>query len=327
MFKTLKRDGLPLGHRWFNCSETLEVSKKESVNMEKRIEINREICSTCGLCAEICPHQIMKKAGEEGIVFRQDRLFLCMTCGQCMAICPSQAIVVEGLDYERDFFPLPTGAVEEMTFLDMIKTRRAIRAFKDKPVPRELLEKVVEAITFAPPGFTPVNTEIIVVQNTAVIRRALPDMIKLYDDLVRAVSNPVARLFVRRKAGREKFRALTHHVVPMMKARVPELKQGTEDTITRHAPAMIIFHAQRDAENYEEDVHIALTYGFLAAHALGLGGSAMTLVTAAIEKSPALRKLFSIPDGNVVAGSMILGYPKYRYQRSIRRNLKSVAWI
>lgn len=295
--------------------------------MEKRIEINREICTACGLCAEICPHQIMKKNAEEGIVFRQDRLFLCMTCGQCMAICPSQAIVVEGLDYERDFFPLPTGAVEEMTFLDMIKTRRAIRVFKDMPVPKELLEKVVEAITLAPPGFTPIKTEIVVVQNTAVIRKALQEMIKFYDELVRVVNHPVARLFVRSKAGSEKFRILKHHVVPMMKTRLPELKQGTEDTITRHAPAMIIFHAQREAENYEEDVHIALTYGFLAAHALGLGGSAMTLITAAIEKSPALRKLFSIPDGNVVAGSMILGYPKYGYQRGIRRNLKSIIWI
>ncbi len=295
--------------------------------MKKRININREVCTACGLCAEVCPHKIMKKEGEEGIVFRQDRLFLCMTCGQCMAICPSQAIVVEGLDYERDFFPLATGAAGDMAFMDMIKTRRAIRAFKDQPVPREMLEKVVEAITFAPPGFTPINTEIIVVQDAAVIRRALPEMIKLYDDLVRAVSHPVARLFVRRKAGREKFIVLTRHVVPMMKTRLPELKQGTEDTITRYAPAMIILHAHRDAENYEEDVHIALTYGFLAAHALGLGGSAMTLIAQAIENSPALRKLFSIPDSNAVVGTIILGYPKYRYQRGIRRNLKSITWI
>jgi len=295
--------------------------------MEKRISVNREICSTCGLCAEVCPNKIMKKDGEGGIVFRQDRIFLCIECGQCMAICPSKAIDVDGLDYARDFFPLPTGTVGEMSFLEMIKTRRAIRVFKDQPVPREMLEKVVEAITFAPPGFTPIKTEIVVVQDTGVIRQALPEMIKIYDNLVRAVSHPVARLFVRRKAGPEKFKILTQHVVPMMKTRLPELKEGTEDTITRYAPAMIIFHAHRDAENYEEDIHIAVTYGFLAAHALGLGGSAMTLIPPAIQRSPVLRKLFSIPDSNAVVGSMILGYPKYLYQRGIKRNLKGVTWI
>jgi nitroreductase len=34
---------------------------------------------------------------------------------------------------------------------------------------------------------------------------------------------------------------------------------------------MIVFHANRDAENNEADGYIALSHGFLAAHALGLG--------------------------------------------------------
>src|SRR5512145_2367224 len=120
--------------------------------MEKQISINRETCSACGLCAEICPNRIMKKESGNGIVFRPERLPFCITCGQCMAICPTQSIVVDGLSYSQDFFELPVGPKLEMPFLEMIKTRRAIRVFKDQPVPKELLEKVVQAITFAPPG-------------------------------------------------------------------------------------------------------------------------------------------------------------------------------
>jgi nitroreductase len=265
--------------------------------------------------------------GADGISLRPDRLPFCIACGQCMAVCTSQAIVVDGLAYERDFFALPKGSSEEMPFLEMIKARRAIRVFKNRPVPRELLEKVVEAITFAPPGFTPLKTELTVVQDTAVIRQALPEMIKVYDSLVKAMDNPIARFVVRRKVGAATFNTLKRHIVPLMKNRLPELKQGTEDTLTRYAPAMIIFHAHRDAENYEEDIHIALTYGFLAAHALGLGGSAMSIIPPPIQRSPRLRKLFLIPDTNVVVGSMILGYPKYRYQRGIKRNLRNVTWI
>lgn len=117
------------------------------------------------------------------------------------------------------------------------------------------------------------------------------------------------------------------HVVPLMKSRLPELKLGTEDTITRNAPAMIICHANRNAQNYEADAYIALTYGFLAAHALGLGAAAMDLIPAAIQNNQELREMFSIPDTNDVVASMILGYPKYRYQRGIKRELKSVSWI
>ncbi len=295
--------------------------------MENRININRVTCTRCGLCEEICPIRIMKRNDEGGISLRQDRLALCIKCGQCMAVCPFQSIQVDGLSYEKDFITLPVGKTADMPFLDMIKTRRAIRVFKEQPVPKEVLEKIVEAISFAPPSFTPLKTEIVVVQDTAVIRKALPAMIDLYDGLVKAMSHPIGRFIVRRKNGGEKFKVLEHHVVPLMKSRLPELKQGVEDTITHYAPAMIIFHAHRDAENYETDINIALTYGFLAAHALGLGASPIDLVPPAIQKSPGLRKLFSIPDDNVPVAAMILGYPKYRYQRGIKRELESVTWI
>ena len=295
--------------------------------MKQLISINKDACNSCGLCVEICPNRIMTRDGVDGISLRTDRLLLCIKCGQCLAVCPTQAVVIDGLVYERDFFALPKGSAEDMPFLEMIKTRRAIRVFKNQPVPKELLKKVVEAITFAPPGFPPLKTELTVVQDTAVIRQALPEMIKVYDGLVKAMNNPMARFIVRCKVGATTFNTLKRHIVPLMRSRLPELKQGTEDTITRYAPAMIIFHAHRDADNYEEDIHIALTYGFLAAHALGLGGSAMSIIPPPIQHSPVLRKLFSIPDTNVVVGSMIIGYPKYRYQRGIKRNLRNVTWI
>lgn len=152
-------------------------------------------------------------------------------------------------------------------------------------------------------------------------------MIETYDFLVRAMERPLVRVFIKRRVGNEKYNVLVHHVVPLMKIRLPDLKAGTEDTITRNAPAMIVFHADRNEEHYREDIYIALTYGFLAAHALGLAGSAMDLIPPAIERNKELRKMFAIPDSNEVAATIIVGFPKYKYQRAIKRKFKSVAWI
>jgi nitroreductase/NAD-dependent dihydropyrimidine dehydrogenase PreA subunit len=296
--------------------------------MEHPITFQRETCKACGLCAQVCPNKIMfiTKTGPATVSLRPDRLSTCFKCGQCMAVCPTQSIVVEGLSYAGDFFELPPSP-DGQSFFDLIARRRAVRNLEDRPVPRELLEKVVEAIAFAPPGFPPIKTELVVVQDTAVIRQALPHMIDLYDFLVRAMQHPIKRLFVRRSAGAEKFHVLETHLVPLLIKRLPELKQGTEDTLTRGAPALIIFHGHRAAENFRADAYIALTYGFLAAHALGLGASAMDIIPPAIEKSRALRQLFSIPDTHEVVAAMILGYPQYRYQRGIKRSLKRVQWI
>jgi len=295
--------------------------------MIDKINIKTEVCTFCGLCEDVCPIRIMKIDKGSGILFRQDRMPLCIRCGQCLAVCPVQAIRVESLSYESHFFALPASPVADLPFLEMIKTRRAIRAFKDKPVPEAMLGKIVEAISFAPPSFTPLKIELVVVQDTAVIRKALPEMIQVYEGLVSAMSNPIGRMVVYLKHGAEKFKVLKHHVVPLMKSRLPELIQGAEDTITRYAPALILFHAHRDAENYETDINIALTYGFLAAHALGLGGSPIDLIPPAIQNSPALQTVFCIPDENIPVAALILGYPKFKYQRGIKRDLKSVIWI
>jgi hypothetical protein len=40
-----------------------------------------------------------------------------------------------------------------------------------------------------------------------------------------------------------------------------------------------------------------------------------------------LRKMFSIPDNQEVITSIIIGYPKYKYQRGIKRSLRSVKWL
>ncbi|MBP1775758.1 MAG: nitroreductase family protein, partial [candidate division NC10 bacterium] len=99
------------------------------------------------------------------------------------------------------------------------------------------------------------------------------------------------------------------------------------DIFTRGAPALLLFHARRDSENHTEDIQVALTYGLLAAHSLGLGASAIGLIPPAVERNKDLRRLFQIPGENEVLGSMIVGYPKIPFKRGIQRKLAEITWI
>ena len=99
--------------------------------------INADTCKVCGACGEVCPNRIMRKEDSKGMVFRIDRINLCFKCGQCMAVCPTKSISIRGLSYSRDFTELPRSRDYANAFMDMVTTRRAIRTFKDKPVPRD----------------------------------------------------------------------------------------------------------------------------------------------------------------------------------------------
>ena len=295
--------------------------------MDMNHHINQETCEQCGLCAEICPNRIIDKEESKDIYFREDRLELCIRCGHCMAICPTQSVIAPGLSYEKDFFDLPKNGVDSESFFNLISTRRAVRIYRKKPVSRDVLDKIVEAISLAPMGFPPHKVEITIVRRREDIERALPYMVKFYEDLQNWINNPISRFFMKRKLTPEVFNTLKNHIVPMMNITLPDMKDDGEDIITRGAPVLFLFHANREAENHSEDLSIDLTYGFLAAHALGLGATAISLVPPAVERMPELRNLFQIPDENEVLGSMIIGYLRHRFKRGIRRQLANVSWI
>lgn len=295
--------------------------------METSHHVNQETCERCGLCAEICPNRIIGIEESKNIYFNNDRLGLCIRCGHCMAICPTQSVIAPGLSYEKDFFNLPKSAMDSEDFFNLISTRRAVRIFRKKPVPQDLLDKIVEAISLAPMGFPPHKVEITIVRQREDIEKALPLMAKFYENLQNWINNPIPRFFMKRKLTPEVFNTLNNHIVPMMKIKLPDMKINGEDIITRGAPVLFLFHANRLAENHSEDLFIDLTYGFLAAHALGLGATPISLVPPAVERTPELRNMFRIPDENEVLGSMIVGYLLRRFKRGIRRPLANVSWI
>jgi len=281
------------------------------------------------LCVEICPNKIFIKDEQNQIIPKPESMHICVRCGHCMAMCSTKAISISGLSYDTDFFDLPSYQAEDVqnAFFNIIHSRRSIRNFKDIPVPKELLEKIVDAITFAPPGFPPLKHKLIVVQNTDLIRQSLPIMVRFYDGFVRMMKNPLMKFIVKKSAGNKQFKTLENHLLPMLSNRLPALKNGSEDTLFRNAPCIILFLADKNEEDITRDIVIAATYGMLSAHTLGLGACIIDIVPPAINRDKALRKMYGLSPEDEVVTSLILGYPKYTFRRGIKRSIKNVNWL
>mgnify|MGYP000336118035 CR=1 FL=1 len=283
-------------------------------------------CKKCRVCVELCPNLIMKVNEQGQVVPQAERQHLCIECGQCMAACASKSITAGSLSYEKDFFEASRPENAAAVFDDLIHTRRSVRNFKDKAVEQEVLGKIVQAISFAPPAFPPIKYSLMVINDRELLKKSLPLYISMYEGMMKMMKNPIPRFFIRRATGTPRYKVIRNHLMPIIEADMPLLKNGSEDTLMRHAPAMILFLQEKNSEDIQADVYIAATVGTLAAHAYGLGSTIVDVIAPAIQRSPGLRSLYNIPDDKDVVAALIVGYPKYKYHRAVKRKIPSVLW-
>ncbi len=282
-------------------------------------------CCGCKLCIEVCPNHIFGLNSENEVSVLPDRNTICVQCGHCMAICPTQAIHVKGLSYAHDLPEVPEHGVTYPSFMDFLATRRSVRNFQDTPVPKDVLQKILDAIAFAPFGAAPHKVHVTVIQNRAVIEAALPKIAEFFDNIVTWLNNPFIRFLIKLKNDAETFHTLTHHVYPI--AKLGNYRPEYGDSITRNAPVILILHAEKGTEEHTNNALIYATYIILTTHALGLGATMIGLVPAAINKVKEVRTIFRIPDDHEATIAVIIGYPKYKYKRAITRKVQPITWI
>ncbi|ANA40535.1 MULTISPECIES: mercury methylation ferredoxin HgcB [Geobacter] len=56
------------------------------------LKLAPERCIGCGMCVEVCPHQVFRLAGKKAEIGTRDA---CMECGACAVNCPAAAIHVD----------------------------------------------------------------------------------------------------------------------------------------------------------------------------------------------------------------------------------------
>lgn len=289
------------------------------------MDIDNAKCKNCHICINVCPCKILSLNDKKETFFKPERIHLCMECGHCMAVCSTQAISVNNLMYENDFILLPEQLNDYNMFFEMLETRRSIREFKNLPVEAEKIQKIIQAVATSPFGSKHDSVEINVISDKTKIDAALPLMSSFYDKLEMWFKNPFVRFMIKRKVGDEGFNTIKKHLMPMVK--MGHYKLQGYNAITRDAPVILIFHAKPDAEEHTEDAIIYNTIAMLAAHAQGIGATIVGLIGPAVNKFPVLKEIFQIPPENKVVTSLILGYPKYKYIYSPKRNHQKINWI
>ena len=286
--------------------------------------VDTETCLGDGICAEICPEDILEMVDEKAATV-ETRADACILCGQCVAVCPTESLEMPKLRME-DFHRLDKMPFGYEEFFDFLRLRRSVRTFKDKPVERGVIEKVLDAAATAPMGFPPHSTEVIVIDDREELDFLLERLVEDYTKTLKAFSNPIGRAIVRLAAGAKDYHSLKHYILDVARHANEIYHDHGGDNYMRGAPVLMLFHGNRWTMSYEQNAHLVCHHSMLAALSLGLGSTIIGLIPPVVDRSKVLRKRYGIPKNNKVCTSLVLGYPKYKYRQGIRRDLAGVRY-
>jgi nitroreductase/NAD-dependent dihydropyrimidine dehydrogenase PreA subunit len=288
--------------------------------------INLSECIKCEECIKECPaHLFSKKTGADEICF-EDPNNLCILCGHCLAVCPTNAVTAEETEglYEFPEAKDPAKIASYEILLKALRARRSIRRFQKRPIPRDQIELVLQAMRYAPSASNAQNWNYIVVTDPQQIQEFGKQVMKIFYSLRKVLKlKQLLRVFV---SGGTKL-VLLDPKTPISVDRHIRAFEAGKDLIFYDAPCVILSHAPAYGSMAGVDGGIALTHGMLAAQSLGLGTCWMGYAQEAVQRDGNLRKWLQIPKGRNCYGAIALGYPAVKFHRVPPRKELTVHWI
>jgi len=285
-------------------------------------------CTACGLCVKDCASMVLAleptATGE-----RRGRLGLahpdwCNACGHCEAVCPAGAIRAPMPQPEGAPKPGRAPAVEPEQLALLLRERRSVRVYKAEPVPRALLERVIEVARYTPTGTNSQNVHWLVLEGEAVT--ALRDRaMAFYRRLFTLVDNPVGGLAVRLKAGARQHAQLRDYL-PVVREAERRMAAG-DDRMLYGAPAVVLVHAEAWDACSPFNANSALFSASLMAHSHGLGCCFNGFVQQAVENSRPLKAWLGIPREHHCYMAMTVGWPAHRYAGVCERQPAPIRWM
>ncbi len=289
-----------------------------------KIKIDVENCTKCKECVKDCVANLF--------YIDQDSLRLvdsfedyCIECGHCEAVCPVNVIKLKfHTDEELESSAKGDGIPTYNSFLKLVLNRRSIRRFKEKVIPKDLIEKLLKVGKHSPTGSNSENVFYTVVQDKAIVAAVSKLVTRKVIKLVNALEDPQRREFLRKSMPEEEFNQIVEKL-PRFKRILGTIEQGIDFWCWNGE--LIVIHGDKPVGGLSTNGSLAAAHIMLAAETLGLGTCSLGYLTYFINESQTIRELLKIPNNHIVGYSLTTGFPDVKYKRIPARKHARIQWL
>ncbi len=280
------------------------------------IEKRQDKCIECTLCVRDCIMGVWRIV--DGRTTPQ-KTELCNRCCHCVAVCPTEAIIHRGLDMQQ-ITKVNRANLNPDVFHDVVVSRRSIRQFQDKPVPRELIERIIHLASFAPTASNDQNVGYTIITDKELLAQTARKIFDVANFFYNLSKTTIGRILMN-LSGLSKNR----YVRVMEYVQAKTMDEG-RDFILHKAPVLILIHAPRRRPFASDNCNIAAATIVHYAHALGLGTCFIGMMALLLRFHFKLRKRLGVPAGRKVFAVLVMGYPAYLFTHTVSRKKPEVCW-
>ena len=322
------------------------------------IIVDEDKCDGCRRCVKTCPMEILEVTDTVPAFNQNFDTFRCINCESCVAVCPNGAISVKGVyrvhsgryrnndifHAPEQTYPRPFGEKTPERFEDyedqlteterVIYKRRSVRLFNGKQVPKDMVERIIEAGRFAPSAGNCQPWAFVVIQDQELIK-------EMCDKTEKALRSIITLAF---PSSLEQFKKhpLSQRILTTL------MSYGTVNNADQRgavgakavyeypnhglflgAPTVVlILKDKRGIGQVDLDTALCAENMVLAAHSLGLATCIIGLMNVPLKLYPKfVKEKLGIAPPFEFYSALALGYPKGVCDRVVRREPARVTWI
>ncbi len=288
-----------------------------------KIIIDLDVCTRCKACVNECSYYHF-----DSEILQLDDIMEenCIECGKCVAVCPVNAINLKThLGKKLKNVPAKEDLPSFDSLSNLFQSRRSRRQFKDKPVPKELIEKILDSAgKYSATGHNQENVYFTIVQNRDILAKISEECTLQVKNFVAKFEDPQGRDSLK-AAFPEDILQKAEEVIPSFKRKLKRYDQGEE--VWRWDAELILIHSPKDSGSLVENCTLAAGQIMLASETLGLGTCSLGYITTFFSLFRSVSKIVKIPIKHKVGYTLSIGYPKAHYFRIPARMPLKAKWL
>jgi nitroreductase/ferredoxin len=322
--------------------------------------IDYDKCTSCMSCERICANsRVIQKNDQGKPEFKFD--YKCIYCGHCLAICPNKAITFvalpqDGLSADRYIAaPLMLDPARkrpgEAAISEFLGATRSNRIFLDKPIEKDKIAKVLDAMVRAPSSGNEQNRNFYILDDKSRLDALEGQLKAYYKKALLIYQNPLLLRLISlisalntskenkkhqqntnsliQSTPQPSVQALYRFYKNLFQNEIP--KDNAQLSYLRDAPVVMIITSGQKANSmhqsfFKGDVTIAATYGTLMAKGSGVAACWLGLLEMAVNKDKKIKLTLGIDKKERVDSALALGYSDLDWQQIPPRGPVKVVW-